>query len=78
MTPTMRMLFALVLVLPALLFCQADLGGIRGVVSDSTGSVVPEANVSATNVATGVATRTLTTGAGVYFVPNLPGLTASK
>jgi outer membrane receptor protein involved in Fe transport len=72
MRPTSTTLFfALLLALPALLLGQGDLGGIRGVVLDATGSVIPDANVTATNVGTGVATRTVTTGAGVYSMPNL-------
>jgi hypothetical protein len=63
-------LFASVLFLPSL-FGQGDLGGIRGVVLDATGSVVPEADVIATNIATGVSTRTITTGSGLYYAPNL-------
>src|SRR5262249_36065142 len=66
------MLFVLLLVLPAaLLFGQSDYGGIRGVVQDATGGVVPGANVSATNIGTGVVTRTVSTGSGVYSITNL-------
>lgn len=61
----------LLLAVPSLLFGQGDLGGIRGVISDSSGAVIPDANVTATNVATGVAQRTVSTNSGVYYVPNL-------
>lgn len=52
----------------------AGSGEIRGTISDPTGAVVPGASVVAVNVATGVKTSTLTTGAGFYVVsPLAPG-----
>ena len=49
-------------------------GGIQGTVTDTTGAAVPNATVTATNVATGVSTRRQTTGAGLYTIsPILPG-----
>jgi hypothetical protein len=49
-------------------------GSIQGVVSDSTGAVVPNATVTATNVSTGVATSRTTTPAGYYVIsPLAPG-----
>ena len=71
MRSTIAMLLVSLLVLPALLFGQADLGGIRGVVTDPSGSIIPAAQVTATNVETGVNARTVTTASGVYNVPNL-------
>jgi len=65
------MLFLLLLILPAFLLGQSDYGGIRGVVQDATGGLVPEASVSATNIGTGVVTRTVSTGSGVYSITNL-------
>ncbi|MGH9664625.1 MAG: TonB-dependent receptor domain-containing protein, partial [Bryobacteraceae bacterium] len=68
-----------VLSLPALLAQQAT---IRGVVTDSTSSVVPQAAVTVANIATGVAQKVETNTSGVYEVPFLtPGtyrITASK
>jgi hypothetical protein len=46
-------------------------GSIQGVVSDSTGAVVPGASVTATNVATGVAATRTTTPAGYYVISPL-------
>ncbi|WP_188757438.1 TonB-dependent receptor [Edaphobacter acidisoli] len=40
--------------------------------ADTTGAVVPGAQVVATDVATGVKSNTVTTGAGVYTFPSLP------
>ncbi len=47
---------------------------ITGAVTDSTGSVVPAAKVTVTNVATAVVVTTATTSEGLYYVPSLnPG-----
>jgi hypothetical protein len=51
---------------------QTERGGIRGTISDPTGAVVPNANVTATNVANGASASTVSTGAGVYNLPALP------
>jgi hypothetical protein len=56
----------------ALLFCgltavaQTITGSIRGTVTDPSGAVVAGANVTATNVATGVATQTVSDRSGLY------------
>jgi hypothetical protein len=50
---------------------QTDQGGIRGTVSDPSGAIVPGATITATNVATGVTTSTITTSAGLYSIPTL-------
>jgi hypothetical protein len=50
-------------------------GAITGTVADSTGAVIPNATVIASNGATGIQTQTTTTGAGAYTFPNLdPGI----
>ncbi len=54
-----------------LCFAQLDRGGISGVVTDSTGSVVAGASVTVTNVAMGTQNSTVTTVAGAYTVPQL-------
>src|SRR5580765_7664598 len=46
-------------------------GSIQGVVSDPSGAVIPGVSVVATNVATGVSTARLTTGAGFYVISPL-------
>jgi len=51
---------------------QGERGGLNGTVTDSTGAVVPNATVTALNVATGVETKATTTDAGVYRLPYLP------
>lgn len=49
-------------------------GEIEGTITDPSGAVVPGASVVATNMATGIRTSTLTTGAGLYVLsPLAPG-----
>jgi hypothetical protein len=56
------------------MIAQAGHGGISGLVSDSTGAIVPGAAVMATNDATGAKLSTVTTAAGLYsFVSLAPG-----
>src|SRR5262245_54475516 len=47
-------------------------GSIQGTVLDASGAALPGATVTATNVATGIATVRQATGAGVYSVSPLP------
>src|SRR5205085_2356329 len=51
---------------------QGDRGSITGAVTDSSGAVVPNAHVEATNVATGTRSETSTTTAGAYSIPSIP------
>ena len=55
-------------ILPA----QSTLGTITGLVTDSTGAVVPSALVVATNSATGTKAQTTTSSTGNYVIPSLP------
>ena len=65
----------------ALLLCfyqpkaQAQaLSGISGTVTDSTGAIIPDANVTVTSIQTHVPVRTVTTSSGSYRVTDLvPG-----
>ncbi len=50
---------------------QIRSGTITGSVSDSSGAVVTDADVTVTNLGTNVSNTTKTTGAGVYTVPYL-------
>src|SRR5947207_5308533 len=53
---------------------QATTGSLRGVVTDATGAIIPDADVTATNTATGVETKTKSNGDGLYNFPRLqPG-----
>jgi hypothetical protein len=53
-------------------FAQSDTAQISGFVKDPTGSVVPKANVTIKNEATGLERKTTTNESGYYVVPNLP------
>ena len=63
------------LAVPCGLFAQAGAtGSILGTVTDATGAVIPDAKVTVTNTATGVASYAATSSAGDYLVPALnPG-----
>jgi outer membrane receptor protein involved in Fe transport len=51
---------------------QATTGGIRGVVTDASGAVVPNAPIVATSVATGVEYKATATGEGIYTISRIP------
>jgi hypothetical protein len=63
--------FALILSLGSLQ-AQSTMGTITGLVTDSSGAVIPSAVVVATNTATGVKAQTVTSSTGNYVIPNLP------
>src|SRR5579863_5342879 len=55
-------------------FGQAVTGSITGYVTDPSGAAIPNANVTATEVRTNVATTRSTDSAGLYSITNLlPG-----
>ena len=67
--------FLLVVLAPSYsLRAQGVFGSISGVVTDSSGAVVPSATVKVTNVDTNVVTTLTTNGSGVYVANSLnPG-----
>ena len=54
------------------LMAQTFRGGIQGTVTDSSGAVVADAEITVTNPATGFTRVTRTDGTGNYFVSELP------
>jgi trimeric autotransporter adhesin len=60
-----------VLVLSSMLYAQIRSATITGTVRDSTGAVVPDAAVVATQQETGIATNVKTTAAGAFTAPYL-------
>src|SRR6516165_8197568 len=62
----------LALLLPAAAFGQAISGDLVGVVRDSSGAVVPNATVEATNLGTAYKTTTTTSTSGEFRFTNLP------
>ncbi len=69
--PTKKTIFVLLLC-AAFAYGQTNRGSIRGTITDQTGAVVVDADVTVTNTATGVAASTRSTGAGTYNVTALP------
>jgi Carboxypeptidase regulatory-like domain/TonB-dependent Receptor Plug Domain len=63
---------AAVLCLAAPVFGQRNTAGISGTTTDSTGAVVPGAQVTAVQTATGNTNRTQSNENGFYQLPNLP------
>jgi hypothetical protein len=64
--------FALATVLAHWSFAQSTLGTITGLISDSSGAVVPQASVTARNEATGARATTVTSNTGNYVLSSLP------
>ena len=73
-----RFILSLALGLLCVLPLAAQTGGeagIQGSVVDSSGAVIPNATVTATNNATGISTTRLTSSAGLYTIsPIIPGV----
>src|SRR5579859_7445750 len=57
---------ALLLLASAYSSAQTDQGAITGVVQDSTGAVIPNAQVTATSIDTGLALQTKSNNSGVF------------
>src|ERR1035441_5429822 len=66
----LALLLALLLCAP--MYAQEFQAGIRGIVKDSQGAVVPGVPVEAQNLATNEISRTITNEAGIYSFPVLP------
>lgn len=49
----------------------AGTGSVQGTVSDPTGAVIPNAQVTLTEVATGISHKTVSSGGGVFSFPNM-------
>ena len=65
---------ALFLAVPSQLSAQVVGATVSGTVADSSGAKVPGAEITITNVGTGIATTTQTKTDGVFVAPNLnPG-----
>jgi hypothetical protein len=78
---TLAAVLAMCFCFSAGLFAQGY-GSISGTVTDSTGAVIPGADVTATQVGTGLAHKTTTGAEGTYVFPSLPpsvyNVTASR
>lgn len=73
MLNTKPLIFVLLSIAAAFqLWGQGTTGKITGVVTDSSGAVIPNANVAITNLATNINHQTVTDASGVYQVVQLP------
>ena len=73
MRTMLRSIFAAALACGCLLLAQTS-AGLKGVVTDSSGALVPNAVIVVTNLNTGAQRQTLTSESGVYEIPLLqPG-----
>ena len=68
----MSKLLLLTLLASLSLNAQLNRGSITGVLSDSTGAVIPTAKVTVKNLANGAVYETQTNGNGQFTAPNLP------
>ena len=67
-------LLGIALLLPITCVAQVTGATLAAIVSDPTGAGVPDASVTATNVSTGIASKTVTDSSGAYVFPSLsPG-----
>src|SRR6185437_13787318 len=79
-TGAMTILQKILLFVPLAVFCvpaaaQAGRGGISGLVSDSSGAIIPGATVIASDMATGTKLTTTTTASGLFsFISLAPGI----
>lgn len=64
------LLALLIAAVPA--WSQADRGTVTGTITDATGAVVPGVQVIAINPATGAEFKSVSNGAGIYTLVNLP------
>jgi hypothetical protein len=51
---------------------QVDRAGLNGIVTDSSGSVLPQAQITAVQSATGLQRKTVSSSTGAYDIPELP------
>jgi len=63
---------AIMALLPIVLLAQGGNGSIGGTISDPSGAVVPNANVTITNLATNATTHFTSLADGRYLAPQLP------
>ncbi len=60
--------------IPSAVWAQIDTGGVTGLATDSSGSIVPGAKITLTNQATNVVSQTVSTGSGTYSLTGIrPG-----
>ena len=71
---TTKLLFCIAAFVTGVAYSQTTSSTLTGVITDSSGAAVPQANVQVTNESSGVALAALTNGAGLYRIVGLiPG-----
>jgi len=65
-------LVAIILCLVCSSPAQVDRAGLNGIVTDSSGRVLPQAQVTAVQSTTGLQRRTISSSTGAYDIPELP------
>ncbi|HEY3938332.1 MAG TPA: TonB-dependent receptor [Bryobacteraceae bacterium] len=70
--PRFSVLFSAALPLLFSALAQAQTGSLSGTVTDASGGVVPEAQITAKNLATAATRAGSTDGAGAYSISNIP------
>ena len=61
------------LLIPQWVCAQGQLGAVTGTIFDASGGVIPEAEITITNLDSGVKSMTKSSSAGYYRVPVPPG-----
>src|SRR5882672_12880771 len=69
---TCLILFACLVPIAQVAWCQSNVGAISGQVTDSTGAAVPNSAVTATNTQTGLKRIVTTQENGLYVLAGLP------
>src|SRR6266576_4101371 len=65
-----RAKFLLLCIMAGAVLGQTGAGRIQGTVKDSSGAVIPKANVTAEHVETGTSFQTVTNGSGFFIFPS--------
>jgi hypothetical protein len=71
MTPKFVLVCVFIALLCGVVNAQTTFATITGTVTDGSGAVVPNAKISAANIATGVVISGASNGAGAYTLPQL-------
>src|SRR5665213_3033359 len=67
-----RLVFLMLLALPAVLLSQAYFGTVSGVIKDSAGAVIPGVNLTLTDVGKGYTFTARSNKVGEFLLPSIP------
>jgi hypothetical protein len=71
--PLHALVLSLAILLAPRLPAQVEQASLTGIISDKTGAAVPQARISAENLATGVKTATPSNSSGNFYLKVVPG-----